>query len=611
MTDKDLIKELENELDIEIRTGGFWQAISFVPLLKERSYLAEYELNQDGNVYGLHIQNFQIPKIPKIILKFKSLEILSLCDCGVKEILPLTNLNKIKVLKLSDSDIPEKEFWEFVRKKDKPILLEIYGSFSYTIFPKYALNHNFPLIADGTIKDAQKVGIYMEDFDVYPPKPMLKLGYTNSKFYHDIYPEKRLENYKSDKKRPENQFPNKEQHLRHEKNNIINFCLQKYYQNKTIKEFPYSIRKISIEGFQGINDLLIENIALNADTNMINDPQWIFITGENGYGKTSFLQALVIGLYGNQDGNRILSKDASIYLEFKNGENYQVNAVDNQRPNFISFEQFAAYGPSRLNKNPRPYNDSKTNSIFSSYSELLDIEERMIAWEKDKNQNLYFKNAKSILLKLLSPYIVDIEIERQKADTFVNYVEIDTKLKKKFEELSSGYRSIIAMIGDIIIRLSKKQSLDKFSNLAGIVLIDELDLHLHPKWQKEIVLKLTELFPKVQFIVSTHSPIPLLGAPPNSVILNVKREENKGIIAQKLDIDFTRLLPNSILTSSIFDFDEIIANSKPKDKFPHTEDDYDKIVEKEKLQKKIAAFLGDKSVELLNLINTENDEENK
>ncbi len=451
----------------------------------------------------------------------------------------------------------------------------------------------------------------IDDFDVYPPRPMLKLGYNNAKFYYNIYPSEILERYKSDEKKTESQFSDKVRHLRREKNNIINYCLQKYYQDKSKTELPYSIRKISIEEFQGINDLLIENIALSKDAKAVNDPQWIFITGENGYGKTSLLQALVIGLYGNQDGNRILTEDARIYLELKNGENYSVNAVDSWRPNFVSFEQFAAYGPSRLNKNPRPYNDSKTNSIFSSYSELLDIEERMIAWEKDENQKLYFKNAKSILLKLLSPYIEDIEIERKEADTFVKYVEVDTKLKKKFEELASGYRSIVAMIGDIIIRLSKKQSFDKFSDLAGIVLIDELDLHLHPKWQKEIVIKLTELFPKVQFIVSTHSPIPLLGAPENSVILNVQREEGKGIVAKKLDIDFTRLLPNSILTSSIFNFDEIIAKSKPKDKFPHTEDDYEKIIEKEKLKKEIAAFLGDKSDELFDLINSESDAENK
>ena len=262
MKDKDLIQELAAELDIEIQTGGFWQAVNFVPVLKKGAYLAEYELDRDGNVYGLHIQDVKIQKIPQAIRKLKNIKILSLCDCGVKEIMPLSGLNKLIVLRLSGSDIPEKEFWEFVRKKEKPILLEIYGSFSYTIFPKYALNHDFPLIADGMIKNARRVGIYMDDFDVYPPKPMLELGYTYSRFYHNIYPDKILKKYKSDEQKTESQFPNRDHHLKCEKNNIINFCLKEYYQNKTKTEFPYAIRKIRIENYQGINDLLIENMEL-------------------------------------------------------------------------------------------------------------------------------------------------------------------------------------------------------------------------------------------------------------------------------------------------------------------------------------------------------------
>lgn len=68
------------------------------------------------------------------------------------------------------------------------------------------------------------------------------------------------------------------------------------------------------------------------------------------------------------------------------------------------------------------------------------------------------------------------------------------------------------MIGDMINRLTRKSVPDDLSSLEGIVLIDEIDLHLHPKYQRLFVEKLTELFPKIQFIVSTHSSVPLLGA---------------------------------------------------------------------------------------------------
>jgi predicted ATP-binding protein involved in virulence len=261
-----------------------------------------------------------------------------------------------------------------------------------------------------------------------------------------------------------------------------------------------------------------------------------------------------------------------------------------------------------LHKNPRPFNDSKSNSLFNSVGELLDIEERMIAWEKDLAQSNYFKSVKEILIELLSPQITEIIINREGSDTAVNYFEFSDKgmnYPKRFSELASGYRSIISMVGDIIIRLSKNQKIkSNFKELSGIVLIDEIDLHLHPKWQKALVEKLTQIFPKIQFIASTHSPIPLLGAPVNTVVINVQRSEEKGITAEKLDIDFSTLTPNSILSSPIFGFEELVPVSKTDDDFVHTEKDFKKISEKQKTRKKIAKYLSpEKTDEFLKLLN--------
>jgi len=74
-------------------------------------------------------------------------------------------------------------------------------------------------------------------------------------------------------------------------------------------------------------------------------------------------------------------------------------------------------------------------------------------------------------------------------------------------QLSDGEKNMIAMIGDIARRLAMANP--KMQNPLegdGIILIDELDLHLHPAWQRVIVSKLTEVFPNCQFIVTTHSP---------------------------------------------------------------------------------------------------------
>ena len=86
------------------------------------------------------------------------------------------------------------------------------------------------------------------------------------------------------------------------------------------------------------------------------------------------------------------------------------------------------------------------------------------------------------------------------------------------KNLSDGYKNTIGMIADIAYRMAilNPQLLgDVLTETTGIVLIDEVDLHLHPVWQQRIIRDLQTLFPKVQFIVSTHAP---------SVISSVKRE---------------------------------------------------------------------------------------
>ena len=84
--------------------------------------------------------------------------------------------------------------------------------------------------------------------------------------------------------------------------------------------------------------------------------------------------------------------------------------------------------------------------------------------------------------------------------------------------LSDGLKITISMVADIAYRMAvlNPQLLDHIlDETPGIVLIDEVDMHLHPEWQKRIMADLHYIFPKVQFIVTTHSP---------SVLANVTRE---------------------------------------------------------------------------------------
>ena len=88
-------------------------------------------------------------------------------------------------------------------------------------------------------------------------------------------------------------------------------------------------------------------------------------------------------------------------------------------------------------------------------------------------------------------------------------------------QLSDGERGVLALVLDLARRLSQANPLleDPLSEGHAVVLIDEIDLHLHPKWQRQIVHKLTATFPRCQFIATTHSPQVLASVEPDQVHL--------------------------------------------------------------------------------------------
>ena len=78
-----------------------------------------------------------------------------------------------------------------------------------------------------------------------------------------------------------------------------------------------------------------------------------------------------------------------------------------------------------------------------------------------------------------------------------------------WSELSDGYHVFIALVADIARRavmLNEFDGADAPARVEGVVLIDELDLHLHPRWQRVAVPRLRDAFPRLQFIITTHSP---------------------------------------------------------------------------------------------------------
>lgn len=108
--------------------------------------------------------------------------------------------------------------------------------------------------------------------------------------------------------------------------------------------------------------------------------------------------------------------------------------------------------------------------------------------------------------------ITDVKVKLDLDTSEINIIyqdEKEGKVKIPLNQLSDGYKGTISLIADIAYRmavLNPQLSERVLLETDGIVLLDEVDLHLHPAWQQRVINDLTSIFPKVQFIVTTHAP---------------------------------------------------------------------------------------------------------
>ncbi len=372
-----------------------------------------------------------------------------------------------------------------------------------------------------------------------------------------------------------------------------------------LKERPFSILSFKIKDFFDIRHIEIHGIPYNAG--------WIFLTGENGFGKTLILQALVIGLSGNTDGRRSLTEE-NLTVEMDVIANGAPRRIALSEGNDSLLKNLIAYGPVRLNlasKNEEAEKSTSTYNLFHPDGLLLDIEKEMVNWQSRKDPR--YDAVKGIFLRLLRPYISNIRVEKigiareyrvvySEREPWEDGKEIS---ERTWEQLASGLKSIVDMFGDMLIRFNKRGvDISKPEEIAGIVFIDEFDIHWHPKWQRDLPARLSDVFPRIQFVVSTHSPIPLLGAPEKTVILNVPRTSEKGIGIKRLDteIEFRNLTPNTILSSPIFGFNEIFSDAHDAEKRIRTEDLYDEARFNDKVKERLRTYIGSEKEEELNEI---------
>ncbi|WP_150048162.1 AAA family ATPase [Methylomonas rhizoryzae] len=142
--------------------------------------------------------------------------------------------------------------------------------------------------------------------------------------------------------------------------------------------------------------------------------------------------------------------------------------------------------------------------------------EQIFRWFKTQELAALQKNETRHVLEAVRNAIIEMipGAKRVWWDVDWDEIRIETEIQGKtqpipFHLLSDGYRNMIGMVADIAYRmatLNPQLEADVIKQTEGIVLIDEIDLHLHPKWQREVVGRLLNTFPKVQFVASSHSP---------------------------------------------------------------------------------------------------------
>ncbi len=197
------------------------------------------------------------------------------------------------------------------------------------------------------------------------------------------------------------------------------------------------------------------------------------------------------------------------------------------------------------------YKSNNTNSLYGEQSSnikqwfvnryfMIDKE-----WAKEEREN-WFRLIKN--LPLLAPFNSNFSYVRTGKDLepiFSIYGE-----ECYMEELSAGFQAVLSIIARIFewIEGTRNEGDRLAQNATGSVLIDELDLHLHPEWQFTLREGLGSLFPNIQFIVTTHSPHLLSSAKENEVIIMGRKSTQNEYILRPTPKKFSGWNTDQILS---------------------------------------------------------------
>jgi predicted ATP-binding protein involved in virulence len=221
------------------------------------------------------------------------------------------------------------------------------------------------------------------------------------------------------------------------------------------------------------------------------------------------------------------------------------------------------YGANRtISRNSLSESKSENSeTLFNDEARLINAEEWLLQLDYAASKDSEIKEfaitkrdqVKQILIDLL-PDIHEIRFTTPTKENLKSTVEFKTPFGYwvTIHQLSLGYKTMVAWMVDLAARMFERYP-DSNNPLAepAIVLVDEIDLHLHPKWQRKIFGYLSEKFPKTQFIVTAHSPLIVQSAPKDANIVVLRKEGDHVIIDNNIEsVQNWRL--DQIMTSDLF-----------------------------------------------------------
>ncbi len=319
------------------------------------------------------------------------------------------------------------------------------------------------------------------------------------------------------------------------------------------------ITKVTLQNFRGIGSLELE---FPIDQNIIT------LVGINGAGKSSILDAITILLstlwwlkymgdrfdYIHLGNNVVKNDDIKINQEAASckivlsdlDDHYELDvfkAFDSykhpdqgklsRRIEEILFVRYSSGRQAELiSSESYQMNSTKTNASFDEFFtwfkalEDIENEEKLIRNNQYRNKKLEaVRNSLSSIL--LEQGFECLRVKRATNDLIVNKDGMDVSVKL----LSDGEKGLIALVSHIAKNLATTYpDLENPLEGDGIILIDEIELHMHPTWQRMIIPRLTAAFPNCQFIVTTHSPQVLSHLQPESIYLLKKVGEDITVV---------------------------------------------------------------------------------